>query len=189
MAVSSTTNTVVAVGNSSSVTFGYPYYFFSQNDLQVYLYDTLQGGIVQQTLNTQYSVAGTANSQGLYPNGANIIFNSAIVSTTYVVIDRQPIQEQTFALLQTGIIPSVPLTQQLDYMTLLIQGQQDQNSRSVALPEGFGKTGTFNPALPSTIGLIQNAGTFLAVNSAATGFHLDWFKWCWLRASRLYSCW
>lgn len=171
MAVSSTTNTVFLVGNNSSVVFSYPYYFFSQSDLQVYLYDTLAGGIVSQTLNNQYSIAGTANAQGLYPNGANVVFQSAIVNTTYVVIDRQPVQEQTFAILQTGLISSTGLTQQLDYLTLLTQALEDQNSRAVALPEGFGLT-NFNPLLPQGMGLIGNAGGMLAINSGATGFVL-----------------
>lgn len=169
MAVSSTTNTVALLGNNSSVVFAYPYKFFSQSDLNVYLYDTLLGGIIQQTLNNQFSVSGTANAQGIYPNGANVVFNSSIANTTYVVIDRQPVQVQSFNVLQTGVIPSTGLVNQFDYLTLLVQALQDRINSAVALPLGYGNA-AFVPALPTNIGI--NPGAYLAVNSAATGFTL-----------------
>lgn len=169
MAISTTTNTVLLAGNSSTVVFPYSFPFYQLTDLNVYLFDTLAGGITQQILNSNYSIAATADSTGIYPNGGNVIFASSVINTSIVVIDRQPLETQTFAILQNGFISSVGLTHQLDYLTLLIQDMADRISRSVAVPTGFGKTNTFNPQLPSNIGLSQFAGCFLGVNSTATG--------------------
>lgn len=171
MAISTTTNTVLLAGNSSTVVFPYAYPFYTQSDLQVYLYDTVAGGIVKQNLSTNYSVAGVADSTGIYPNGANVVFTSSIVNTTIVVIDRQPIETQTFSIIQNGYISSVGLTHQLDYLTLLTQALQSQLNRAILLPPGFGDAG-FSNQLPSTAGLIASAGLTLAINSGASGFSL-----------------
>lgn len=169
MAISTTTNTVLLAGNSSTVVFPYQFPFYNTTDLQVYLYDTIGGGIIKQTLGTNYSVAATADSTGIYPNGGNVLFTSSVISSQIVVIDRQPIETQTFAILQGGFISSVGLVHQLDYLTLLIQDMQDRISRSVALPTGFGAT--FNTQLPSYVASNTGAfaGCFLQINSTATG--------------------
>ena len=171
MAISTTTNTVLLAGNSSTVVFPYSFPFYNLTDPKVYLFDTVLGGITPQVLNSNYSIAATADSTGIYPNGGNIIFTSSVINTTIVVIDRQPIETQTFAILQNGFISSVGLTHQLDYLTLLIQDMADRISRAVTLPTGFGQTNTFNPQLPSNIAAQSTlfAGCFLAVNSTATG--------------------
>jgi hypothetical protein len=168
MAVSSTPNRVVLQGNGSSVGFAFPYYFFSQADLVVNLYDTIAGSSILQTLNSNYTVSGTPSSAGLYPSGANIIFASSVVATSYVVIERNPVQTQGFNVGQSGIIPSQGLNQQFDYLTLLIQRQQDQNSRSLQLPDGDGSG--FNTTLPPAMALNPNAA--ILINPTGTGLSL-----------------
>lgn len=166
MSLSSTTNRVSYVGDGSSASFSFPYYFFNQSDLKVYLYDTTTGSSHLQTLNTNYTISGTANQYGLYSSGANVVMASALVSTVYVVITRDPSAVQNFVLQQNGLIPSASLTQQLDYLTLLTQRTIDRLNRTVILPDGFG--GSFDPSLPS--GLSTFAGQALAVNSSGTGW-------------------
>ena len=172
MAVSSTTNTVYLLGNGSTVVFPYPYYFTSQTDLKVHLYDNIAGGIQPQTLGLNYSIVGTPNSQGLYTQGANVQFTSSVVNTSYVVIDRQLLQEQNFNILQTGVISSTGVVNEFDYLTLIVQALQDQLHRTAKLPDGFGAIPAFNPALPSTVNLLSNAGFLLAINSGASGFQI-----------------
>lgn len=169
MSLSSTTNRVAYLGDGSSASFSFPYYFFTQADLNVYLYRTITGAVETQVLNTNYTISGTTNDQGLYPSGANVVMGSAILSSVYIVITRDPDLKQNFILQQNAVIPSAALTQQLDYLTLLLQRQQDENSRSVILPDGFGAT--FDPTLPSNITLAPNAA--LITNSSATGWVLD----------------
>lgn len=166
MGVSSTTNRLTYAGDGSSTIFGFGYYFFTQADLQVYLYDTVAGGATLQTLNTNYSVSGSPNSNGVYPSGANVVFNSSPSSTQQVVIFRNPSEVQNYALQQNGLISSTALVQQLDYLTLLCQRLEDQVSRAVVLPDG--SAATFNPALPN--GVAFNPGSALLVNQSSTGW-------------------
>lgn len=166
MSLSSTTNRVAYLGDGSSATFSFPYYFFTQADLKVYLYRTTTDAIENQIINTNYTVSGSVNAQGLYPGGASVVMASAILSSVYIVITRDPAQQQNFILQQNGLIPSAALTQQLDYLTLLIQRQQDINSSCVRLGDGFGNI--FNPVLPS--GIPFASSMVLGFNSSGTGF-------------------
>ena len=167
MAVSSLTNRVVLAGNGSSATFAFQNYFFSQNDLVVSLYDTLVGSSSLMVLNTNYSVVGSANTQGLYPNGANVVFINPIPSSTQnVVIDRNPAQVQNFSMSQTGSVSSTAINQQFDYLTLIIQHLQDQVSRCVQLPDGDGSN--FISTLPQ--GMLQSGGYALSLNSTGSSF-------------------
>lgn len=171
MGVSSLVNRVPYNGDGSSVSFSFPYYFFNPADLLVYLYDTIAGGVVPQVLNSNYSISGTQNAQGLYPNGANVVFVTAPPATSIVVIARAPAETQNYALAQNGNINSAALVQQMDYLTLLVQRLEDQVGRCVQLPDGFGPT--FNPALPNTSGLTTAQNAFLQINSSSNGLQLS----------------
>lgn len=166
MGISSTTNRVVLAGNGSSAVFNFPYYFFSQTDLVVYTYDTVLDSSFLQVLNTNYSIVGTQNTQGLYTTGANVVMNSSPNSTTDVIIIRNPPRVQNYALLQNGTISSAALVQEMDYLTLLIQRLEDKAVRSVRLEDGFG--GTFDTTIPIQTPL--NPGAALIINSSGTGF-------------------
>lgn len=171
MGVATFTNTEIYVGDGSTTSFSFPFYFFNTADLAVYIYDTVAGVITPQVLGTNYTVSGTVNAQGLYPNGGTVTMGSAPTTTQMLVITRAPAEKQTFGLVNSGIIPSGPLVNQFDYLTLLVQWLQDQLSRCVQLPVGFG--GTFNPTLPANIALGGSSLQYLQVNQNATGFVLQ----------------
>lgn len=168
MGVSDTTNRQVYSGDGSSASFAFSHYFFNQTDLKVYLYDSIATTTTLQTLNTNYSISGTPNAQGLYTNGATVIMNSSPNVTSKVVIYRDPPEVQNFSLQQNGTISSAAIVQQMDYLTLLVQRLEDQVSRSVALQDGFG--GTFSGLLPNTT--ILNPGAVVVVNSSGTGLDI-----------------
>lgn len=170
MGVSSTTNRVVLAGNGISNSFPFPYYFFRQADLLGYVYDTLLGGITGPlVLNTDYTISGTPNAQGLYQNGANFVFSSYVpLITDLVVITRSPIQQQNYSLLFGQNISSTATVQQFDYLTLLVQRLQDQVSRCMQVPDGTGAS--FSGALPSNIAL--DPGFVPIVNGAGNGWTL-----------------
>lgn len=170
MGVSSTTNRVVYAGDGVTTTFAFAYYFFAKADLVVYKYDTLLGGTTLLILNTGYTITGTANAQGLYPNGGNVVMGAAPLSTDILVIFRAPSEVQNYALLQNGNISSVALVQQMDYLTLLIQRLQDQVSRATMIPDGMGAT--FSNQLPETMALPASEGATLVVNATGNGFDL-----------------
>lgn len=172
MGVSSTTNTVIAAGDGVTTTFPFAFYFFAQADLYVYLYDTTAGTIsARKTLNTDYTITGTANAQGLYPNGGSVVYGSAPASGISLVISRFPAESQTFTLLQNGTIPSAALVQELDYLTLLVQSLQDQINRCIQIPPGFGAT--FSPFLPASTGLSASALAYLQINQNSNGVTLN----------------
>lgn len=168
MGVSSIINRVTYNGDGTSTSFSFPYYFFKTTDIVVYVYDTIFGGTTLQTLGTNYTISGTPNSQGLYTSGANIVFGTAPLSTSNIIIFRSPAETQTYALQQNGNISSSALVQQMDYLTLLIQRLEDQVSRCITLPDGLGEP--FSGVLPSTIA--QSGLYYLQVNAAATGMQL-----------------
>lgn len=168
MGVASTTNRVPYIGDGSTLTFAFSYYFTLQTDLIVYRYDTLLGGVTLCVLGIHYTISGTVNAQGIYPSGANVVFGTAPLSTDIVVIFRDPARTQSYALLQNGSINSLALVQQLDYLTLLVQRLEDQVSRAVLLPDGLGAT--FNSILPSKVAL--SPATVPTVNQAGNGFDL-----------------
>ena len=171
MGVSTTTNRVTYNGNGSTTSFSFPYYFFKQADLAVYLFDTVAGGITSQVLGTNYTITGTQNAQGLYQSGGNVVFGTAPPSTSNVVITRSPSFVQNYSLLQNGNINSAALVQQFDYLTLMCQRLQDQINSCVALQDGNGQT--FSPLLPSTIPLASSELAFPQVNSTANGLILS----------------
>lgn len=169
MGVSSVINRVVDNGDGVTTTFAYPFYFFGTGDLKVYLYDTILGGAVLQTLGTNYTITGTPNAQGLYTTGGNVVFTTAPIATSIVVIYRDGLRTQNYALQQNGSISSSSLVQQMDYLTLLIQRLEDQVARCIQIPDGVGAT--FNPILPTNIAL--NPSQFIQVNQAANGLALN----------------
>lgn len=169
MGISSTLNRVTYAGDGTSASFSFPYYFSKQSDLNVYLYDTIAGAIVQQTLNgvggTGFVVSGTANQQNLYTQGGTVIFNSSPVATSLVVIDRVPSLVQNYSLSQNGTISSAAIVNEFDYLTLLVQRLSEQVGRAILLPDGMGSS--FVTTLPSNVALAPNQ--YIIVNSAATG--------------------
>ncbi len=172
MGLSSTTNRVSYAGDGSSTIFSFPYYFFAQSDLQVYLYDTVASAVQPQTLNTHYTVSGSVNLQGVYPGGGNVVMNSSVPTGLQIVVARAPSPQQNYTLLQNGQINAVALVQQFDYLTALVQRLQDEATRSIALPDGLGSIGgnSFSQTLPQTILLGSSANAPLVLNSGATGW-------------------
>lgn len=170
MGVSSTANRIGYTGNGATTTFAFPYYFYNQTDLVAYLYDTVAGTATLQVLGANYTISGTTNSQGLYPNGANLVFSVAPASTINVVIFRNPTLTQTYSLLQNGQISSTAIVQELDALTLICQRLEDQVSRAIILPDGLGAT--FNPTLPTTIALSASEGLAVIVNPSGNGLTL-----------------
>ncbi len=172
MGLSSITNRMAYAGDGSSAVFPFPYYFFHTNDLAVYLYDTGSSVIYPQSLGTNYSVGGYVTQQGVYPNGGNVIMNSAFPSNLDLVITRNPALTQIFTLSQNAPINALAITQQFDYLTALTQSLQDQVSRAVQLPNGLGpfNGSTFSTVLPQNISLPSMGGSPLVLNSGATGW-------------------
>lgn len=167
MAFSSTTVRVPYVGDGTTTSFGFPYEFINPADLIVVLSDysnPLAPTFSTKTLNSDYSLSGTLTN-GAYLSGANVVMVTAPTSTQFLVIIRGPSPVQNFNIAENGIIPSVSLCQQLDYITTLIQRLTDLTSRAVTLQDG--DTETFSTLLPAA--LSQSAGAALIINAQGNG--------------------
>lgn len=91
MTVSSTTNRMDYTGDGVTTDFSFPYVFFEDADLDVYVDDTLKA------LNSDYTISGTF-ANGRYASGANVVFAVAPANATSIAIVRD-----------------VPYTQEIDY--------------------------------------------------------------------------
>lgn len=169
MSVTTIPNRIAYTGDGTTTTFSFPYYFALQSDLVVYYFDTVTNVITQKILGTDYTVTGAVNAQGLYSSGGSVVCVTAPAATVKVVIDRSPSFLQQYALGKFGVISSVALVQQLDFLTLYTQKLQDRLTRSTRLPDGY--AGAFDPALPAGM-TVANAGRTLAINDTGTGFKL-----------------
>lgn len=170
MGISTTTNRVGYSGNGTTTTFGFAFYFALTTDLLVYTYDTVTGTALLQALNTDYTVTGTQNAQGIYSNGGSVVMTVAPTTGQQLGIIRNPVFTQGYSLLQNGQISSAALVQELDYLTLLVQRLEDQVSRAAILPDGMGAS--FSTLLPAAIALAASQNRVLIINAAGTGFDI-----------------
>lgn len=169
MGVSSLQNRVAYNGDGVTTSFPFAYYFFLVTDLKVYKYVTATGIATLQNFNSDYTVTGTPNTQGLYTSGGSVNMIASPAVGEVLIVFRNGPESQVFSLTNSQTIPSAALVQQLDYLTLLTQYLNDELGRCVRLPDGFG--GTFDGSLPSNISL--NPLYYLQVNAAGTGLQLS----------------
>lgn len=90
MTISTETAIVRTAGNGVTTAFPFPYHFFTNGSLLVYLVVTATGVATLQTLSTHYTVSGADD-----PDGGTVTFLSAPASTRTVVILRKPDLAQT----------------------------------------------------------------------------------------------
>ena len=112
--------------------------FFSRPQISWFIFYNVATGLATlAVLGTDYTISGTVNAQGLYPNGGTVNMTVAPTAATatagqVVVIFRNPAFKQNYALLQNGNISSAALVQQMDYLTLLCQRLEDQTLTTTA---------------------------------------------------------
>ncbi len=136
MTVSSQTNRVTYVGNGSSTAFSVSFPFQSANDLVVVETIIATGVQTTKTITTHYTVSGTPDSLGYYPNGGTVTAVTAPASTVRWTIYRAPALLQTLNLAENNALPAESLEAQLDYLTMLVQRLNDRVNRSVRQPDG-----------------------------------------------------
>lgn len=167
MAISSDQNRVAYSGDGSSAVFNFQYEFHAESDLGVFIYNSSRPTfIVEQVLNTDYTVSGDQDSQDRFLNGANVVMNSSPATGDEIVIFRSSAVNSVFSLPFTGVIPSAELVKALDRLTLLAQRLNDQVTRSVRLDDAY--PFAFDTKLPENL----TPGAPLIVNSGATGVTL-----------------
>lgn len=139
MTISSSENRKDYAGDGSTDTFSFPYVFFADSDLDVYL-----DGVVQ-VLNSDYTISGTF-ANGRYASGADVVFTDppgngeaiAIVrdipytqATDYAAydsfpaethetaLDRAAVRDQQLLSLLAGVLRVNPAEAEIGYLPLL----------------------------------------------------------------------
>lgn len=124
MAVTTTQNLISYV-TTGQTSFGFPYYFISPADLLVYSVDG-SGNKITYVYGTDFTLAGTIDSAGAYPAGANVIFNTAPASSLTLTIQRKTQQTQPVTFIDYQPFPASIINHSLDKLTLMSQDNAGQ---------------------------------------------------------------
>lgn len=136
MTVASQTNRISYTGNGATTAFAVSFPFQSANDLVVVETIIATGVQTTKTITTHYTVSGTPDSLGYYPNGGTVTAVTAPASTVTWTIYRAPALLQMLNLAENNALPAESLEAQLDYLTMLVQRLNDRVNRSVRQPDG-----------------------------------------------------
>lgn len=136
MTVASTLNRVSYTGNSVTTAFAVSFPFQSATDLVVVETVIATGVQTTKTITTHYTVSGTPDSLGYYPNGGTVTAVTAPPATVTWTIYRDPAALQSLNLSESNALPAESLEAQLDYLTMLVQRLKDRVDRSLRQPDG-----------------------------------------------------
>jgi hypothetical protein len=160
MTISSTLNRITFACNGITVTFPITYPFFAQADLVVLETVITTGAQTTKTLNSDYTITGTTDAAGHYPNGGNVVAAVAPAGTVAWTVYRDPATTQLVSLTEGGQLPvKASIEAPLDYVTMLEQRSRDLVSRSLTQPDGDSATITRLPAK------VIRASSFLAFDA------------------------
>jgi hypothetical protein len=159
MTISSENNQIAYNGNGTTTNFSFPYAFQSESDLVVI--ETVKASGVQTTkaLTTDYTVSGTTDGQGFYPNGGTVTANTAPANTVTWTIFNDPAATQLLDLVENDPLPAEALEAALDRLTMLVQRVKKVVQRSLHQPDG---DTTDIRTLPSAV---ERASKFLAFDA------------------------
>jgi hypothetical protein len=173
MTIASTTRRVDYTGNGSVDTYSYPFKIFDETHLRVTVRDT-DGVETTLTLTTHYTVTGVEESAG----GTIVLVNGAFdwldaggdLETGFHLTIRRvvPLTQETDIRNQGAFYPEIH-EDQFDKQTMIDQQHQDENDRSLKMPESVSSS-VFDPTLPAE--LVENPGATVIVNDDGDGFEL-----------------
>src|SRR5574340_618100 len=115
MTISATTNRVTYTGNGVTTAFAFAYPFHAQADLVVIETVIATGAQTTKALTTDYTVSGTTDAQGHYPDGGTVTALTAPASTVTWTIYRDPSAVQSTDFVQNDDLPAESLESALDY--------------------------------------------------------------------------
>lgn len=154
MTVSSTTSRVDYSGGAGS-TYPYPFRIFQDSDLLVFV----DGSDTPASLGADYTVTGAGDA-----GGGNVVF-SISVNGKKVSIVRDLAATQEVDLVPNDAFPADTVEGELDRLTMLVQQCQEELARCIELRKSSTQSGKTVDDLV--------AGSYLRVNSAATGIEMS----------------
>jgi hypothetical protein len=134
--ISSTTNRVSYQGNGTTAALAISYPFLATTDLVVIETIILTGAQTTKALTTDYTVTGTPDATGAYPNGGSVVPVAAIAATLKWTIYRDPPATQTQAVVDNDPLPASVFNSGLDKLTMLVQRVRDLVTRGARLSDG-----------------------------------------------------
>jgi hypothetical protein len=117
-------------GNGATKIFAYPYQFFQNDDLDVWLFNDATGIGVDQILGADYTVTGAMN-----PSGGNITMTVSPPGGTTLIIINNPDIVQTTHYVNADDFPADSHEQGLDRLTKICQRLSDRVDRAVRAPD------------------------------------------------------
>lgn len=168
MTVNSTTNRVSYTGNGTTNPLSISFPFQAQADLLVIETVIATGAESTKVLDTDYTITGTTDANGFYPNGGSVVPAAAIASTSRWTIIRDPELTQLVEHVDNDPVPAASLDNPVDKLTMIAQRLSDRVDRAITFSDG--DVASANGALPS---MIDKAGKVLAVNDDEDGFTFD----------------
>jgi hypothetical protein len=130
MSLESTESKIVYTGDGVTVAFPYPYLFYADSDLKVYLDNVLQ------TITTNYTIGAEDAGD---PNGGTVTMNVAPAVDAELVIDREVDETQPSDYKNYNRFPAEVIEKNLDRLTMMVQKHSEEIGRSLLQP--IGETG------------------------------------------------
>lgn len=136
MTVNTTSNKIIYLGNGATTSFTFPYPGVAVGDIEVFTTDP-NSNVVQQSP-TAFTV--TLNPpQGSNPTGVGgtvtyPLSGSPLAIGWSITILRSLLDVQETSLLNQGTMYPPAIEQALDYLTMLVQQQDEFNSRAITVP-------------------------------------------------------
>lgn len=128
MTVSSTDSRKEYNGNDTTTAFSFPYLFYDEDHLQVYLVDS-SGTSTLQTITTDYTVTGVGDDAG----GTVTMVTPPATGETLIILRVVPLKQE-IDYINGGAFPSDSHEQGLDLGVMIAQQQQDDIDRSLKAP-------------------------------------------------------
>lgn len=160
MTISTTTSRKSFTGAGTTGPFAFPYTLLAQADLVVLSVNNATGVSTLLVLNTDYTLAGSADSVGRYVAGANISTTVAVAAGTTLVAYTDPALTQTLDLVENDPLPAEQIEKAFDHDVLLEQRTRDLQLRSLHLPDS--DSSGVSMELP---GVTVRASSFLGFDS------------------------
>ncbi len=167
MTVSAVSNRVSYSGTGSLTPLPVSFPFFAPADLVVIETVIATGVETTKVLTTDYTITGTQDTLGHYPNGGTVTPVIDFPTTVTWAIYRDPALTQTMDLVENDNLPAESVEAEFDYVTMLIQRLADQTSRSIRQTDG--ETALIG-RLPS---VVLRANKYLAFDSSGNPEAVD----------------
>jgi hypothetical protein len=128
---------VVYTGNGVTTAFAVAFAFHAAADLVVIETIIATGVQTVKTITTHYTVSGTQDAQGHFPNGGTVTAVVAPASTVTWTIYRDPAITQLVDLVENDPLPvEAAVESPLDRLTMIAQRIRELVNRSMRQPDG-----------------------------------------------------